>query len=144
MKRAYIIIPVSILLLLTGCKYFKKEKVVQNDVDSLLNISIPDTIPDTLPVIVKDVYQLSEIDDKYLIIVGSFQNIEYAKRHAKKYSELGLDTKVISKPDGFYMVSARSFESKDIALKDIKDFRRRIAKKSWVFENTRITQGAPV
>lgn len=128
-----------------SCKYFKKPPVEQIDTvtyQEVVDTFIIDTTP--APVIDKEVYMLEEIDSKYLIVVGSFETLKYAKQHAEKYKYFGYLTKVISKPDGFYMVSAQEFNDYNTAHKELLDFRNKIAKKSWVYINQRAVDQASI
>ena len=134
MKKTLYIVPFVILILLSNCKYFRKKDIVE-PIDTLK----VDTIQyDTLPYLGEGVYWLEEVEDKFLIVVGSFETLEFAKIHAKKYGRLGLTTKIILKPDGYYMVSAKSYKTYDGAHEELPDFRKRIAKKAWVYINYRV------
>ncbi len=134
MKKSLYLLPVLSILLLNNCKYFKKEEVQEPK-----EIDVDTTYVDTLPVRAhEDVYLLQEINDKFLIIVGSFESVEYALVHAQKYGRYGLDTKVIQKPDGFFMVSARAFESHDLAHKELKPIKIKYAKNAWIYLNERV------
>jgi hypothetical protein len=142
MKYLQYIIPfVIVFFMATGCKDFKKKQVEMIETvdiateDTLVVDAIPDTPEE------KDVYSLADITAPYLIVVGSFESLKYAKKHADKYAQFKYATKVISKPDGYYMVSAQEFDSYEAAHKELVDFRERIAKKSWVFINQGVVDG---
>jgi len=133
MKKTIYLLLVAFLLTLCNCKYFKRKEIKPVE-----TIAIDTVVKDTLPYLGEGIYWLEEIDDKFMIVVGSFQSLEFAKIHAAKYSRLGFNCKVILKPDGFYMVTAKSYDTYDGAHAELKDFRKRIAKKSWVFINDRV------
>lgn len=134
MKKVLIIITAVIFITLSNCKYFRKKTIEPIPVDT---IQIDTIVVDTTPVD-KDVYLLSEINDKYLMIIGSFETLEFAKIHAEKYKQFGLNTKVILKPDNYYMVSAKYYENKEEGKNDLKYFRKHYAKKSWIYTNQRM------
>ena len=134
---AFVLIAVSS----SGCKYFKKDPIFENDIDTVLNADIP--APDTLdpepiaPPVYEDghVYTLDEIPEPYIMVIGSFETLKFAEKHAENFEKIGYDTKVIVKPDGFHMVAADYYNQKDEAFDALPTFRDKVAVKSWVYVN---------
>lgn len=148
-----VVLCIVFFLLISGCKYLKRDKPDDVEVDTMaLYRQRQDSIrrADSLIKLEKekllgekklksesgnDVYYLNEIDERYLMIIGSFETLEFARTHAKKYGRLGYTTKVIRKPDGFNMVSAGTFNNLRDAENELSRFRKNVAVKSWIYHN---------
>ena len=125
-----------------SCKYLKKQEVNISDLDTLLTTEAdtsetePIEIEKPTPSPGAGILTLDDIRGEYHVIIGSFQTREYALEHAKKYATFGYPTSVILKPDGFYMVSLKKYNSRAAAMADMPEFKKRLAVNSWIYGNS--------
>lgn len=132
-----------ILLLLGGCKYFKKQ--APDNVDMLTadtseaestfdssayytETPIAETQPQT-PV------QSGPVAGKYYLIVGSFKVDANTDRYAEKMRTMGYDVQVIPFINDFELVSVRSYDSYRECLSEIEKFRDEITPDAWVYRH---------
>jgi hypothetical protein len=81
----------------------------------------------------------SAIRSSYQIIIGSFASTENAKKVADQYSRKGYKTSMIhgSNRNGekVVMVSVKSFDNADEARNFLKEFKKNIDSKAWLYTN---------
>ena len=134
-------------LALTNCKFFEKRTLFTKEVDTLLEI--PDEpIEDTAVVVEmpeepqpvapmeapeKQVMKPQMNGDKYYMIVGCFLTPQYADAYSEKIGAMGYNTQIISRPDGFNMVAAQSYNNFRDAVNDLSSFRSNVQVNSWVY-----------
>jgi hypothetical protein len=141
---------IALAFLMVNCKYFGDSKLVDNTVDTLLIQQKERIAEDSLTIAylrsVKSENQL-QIDslkamlaenetygcNKFFMIVGSFQNKEYADKWAVKIGEMGYATQVIPGRDGYNMVSAEGYNNFRKAIGDIESFRSTVVDNAWVY-----------
>jgi hypothetical protein len=81
----------------------------------------------------------NDIGSSYQIIIGSFANTENAKNVADQYSRKGYKTSMINGlnryGDKIVMVSVKSFDNADEARSYLKEFKKKIDSKAWLYTN---------
>jgi len=137
----------------SGCKHFGKKTMFKKGIDTLLeNNREKDSIirADSLKMVelrrlnqhlnltidsLKAMYESNRIygDNKFFMIVGSFQNEKYANKWADKIGHMGYQTSIIPGRNGFNMVSAKGYRSFRQAVDDIPEFRNRVVDNAWVY-----------
>ena len=135
------------ILLSGGCNYFKKHRLFSKDVDTILDMTIeePETTvvpePDTMQYMIEETYTEPVIEDeplypgtsgRYFMIVGSFQNQNLARIYAEKIQQMGYQTQVIEGPNGFYRVSAKSYDDFRQGVSEIEEFRTAVTEHAWL------------
>jgi hypothetical protein len=135
MRSAFILLVIFSLLSMSSCNYFKKHRLFSRDVDTILDMNIQEPIiaADTTPVVQEPVQEpVAGANDKYFMIVGSFQNQNLANRYAEKISEMGYQTQVIEASNGYYRVSAKSYSNFKEGVSEIDDFRSAVTERAWL------------
>lgn len=128
------------LVLMNSCNFFEEHPLFNKGPDSLLNMPIVEPEPeiiDTTPIIPEEPMVIEEpapqvIDGKYFMIVGSFQNQNFAELYAEKIQEMGYQSQIIEAPNGFYRVSARSYNNFQQGVSEIAEFRTSITTGAWL------------
>ncbi len=154
MRTVMLLSVACILLLGTGCKFFKEHRLFGNDVDSLVDLSEEENDEDSEDEKVEIVKSLDQevteeepetiveietpstpsyvSDGKYFMIVGSFRNEHFAERYAEKIQQMGYQTQIIESPNGFYRVSAKSFSTLNEGINELEEFRMNVVARAWV------------
>jgi len=70
------------------------------------------------------------------IIVGSYKNRSNAKRMVRELRSQGIDSELIHRRDGHYLVSVFSTSSEQSAENQLPTFRSQIIASAWVFESS--------
>lgn len=104
-----------------------------NDIDTLLK---QDTVkPKPEPVIAAPPPPAPEAPkplSKYVMVVGSFQDLTNAERYAEKVSGMGYHTEILKAENGYYRVTAKSYEQYKIGVNDISNFRESVTPNAWL------------
>ncbi|MGD2035887.1 MAG: SPOR domain-containing protein, partial [Bacteroidales bacterium] len=110
--------------------------------DSLLSMPVEPEIVDTTPIIPEEPVIVEEPvetqprtgygDGRYFMIVGSFQNQNFAEMYAERIQEMGYQTQIIEASNGFYRVSAKSYNNFQQGISEIDDFRASITAGAWL------------
>lgn len=138
---------VFMVVSLSSCKFFKKQQLMSNGPDTLL--AQPQIVVEASPAI--DTTELVQIvqevepqvysnepitgysSDRYYMVVGSFLSEKLANKYAKTILDMGYQSNVIySSIDGFYRVSAQSYNDMATAVSDINNFRANVTGHAWV------------
>lgn len=148
MKRLLLILPVA-LLLITGCKYFKKAK--PESFDTLVSDTTPvDEVIDSAayygdvtgmnePVVQQSqvnapvTNRTSAVGGTYYMIVGCFTVQQNADRYAEKLRGMGYNPQIISGKDNFQMVAAKSYSNYRESVSEIEKFRNEVTPNAWVY-----------
>ncbi len=153
MKKTELLIFALCILLVSSCKYLKKEDKLFSTEDEALEINedevskadslaesdsteietlvletepIPDPAPSSAP-------SVGYNSDKYYMVVGSFLSENLAQKYARKMLDKGYQPQVIySSSMGFYRVSAQSYDDYQTAVSDIQNFRDNLSPRAWV------------
>jgi len=136
------------ILLLGSCNYLKKHRLFSRDVDTVLDMTLEEPAPigvDTAtmveepipePVIEEPVIEpmptVGYGKDRYFMIVGSFQNPNLAEKYAEKIRQMGYVSQVIEANNGFYRVSAKSYNDYRTGVSEIELFRETVASNAWL------------
>lgn len=147
MKIVVVFYAMLMLFALNSCKYFKEHSLFKKrGADTLLldmtdgetDSLIVDTTeiifeePDMNPVQETPISSFGYGSDKYYMIVGSFQNQNFAEFYAEKIQQMGYQTNVIESSNGFYRVSAKSYSDFQLAVSEINDFRNSLSSNAWL------------
>lgn len=139
----------SLILLvvsLSSCKFFKKQKLISNGPDTLLvqpqivkatpmvdTTELVQIVQEVEPQVIVSNPVIGYSSDRYYMVVGSFLSEKLANNYAKTILDMGYQSNVIySNVDGFYRVSAQSYNDMTTAVNDIKDFRANVTSHAWV------------
>lgn len=129
-------------MMLSSCNYFKKHRLFSKDVDTVLDMTINEPeqiIVDTTvvkleeitpPVVEKSTY--TNQNNKYFMIVGSFQNQNFAQLYSEKIQQMGYQSQIIEASNGFHRVSAKSYANFQQGIDEIDDFRASITPRAWL------------
>jgi hypothetical protein len=147
MRLRIILFVVASIISLSSCKYFENHRLFSKDIDTLLDITaekvsylavdkqlVPIEEPKTLPVVdePKPVTGYGYVADKYYMIVGCFQNQNFAERYAEKVKQMGYTAQILESSNGFYKVSAKSYSNFIQAVGEIDIFRSTITSRAWI------------
>jgi cell division protein FtsN len=93
-------------------------------------------VADTTPIVPEPVYEEPKVssrsNDRYFMIVGSFQNQNLANNYAEKIRQMGYQSQVIQGSNGFYRVSAKSYNNFRQGVSEIDDFRSSVTSRAWL------------
>jgi cell division septation protein DedD len=96
--------------------------------------------PAPVPVEVNSEPALQEVSPSssisFHVIVGSYKNRSNAKRMVRELRSQGIDSEMIHRQDGHYLVSVFSTPSEQSAENQLPTFRTQIIASAWVFEYT--------
>jgi hypothetical protein len=145
MKTLRLFAIIMIVASLSSCKFFKQQRWFSKDVDTLLTVEEELPVPDdTLQIetIVQETEPIASTsgqttygygNDKFYMVVGSFLSEQLANKYAQKMQELGYQPQIIySNSQGFYRVSAKSYNNFASAVGDISNFRDNVTPRAWV------------
>ena len=149
MKVLRILILVALVMSMASCKFFKSkpDKMLSNDVDSLLNqpveiveeepeeepAEIVTLVEETVPVDITQEPKTGYGSNRYYMVVGSFLSEQLANKYAKTLQDMGYDPQVLySSSYGYYRVSAKSYDNFSVAVNDISSFRGSVTNRAWV------------
>lgn len=142
MKSYFLFILLIGSIMLGSCNYFKKHRLFSKDVDTVLDMTIAEPEPvieDTTtvlpeeiapPVVSKPTY--TNQNSHYFMIVGSFQNYNFAKLYSEKIRQMGYQSEIIEASNGFYRVTAKSYDNFQQGISEIDDFRSSITPGAWL------------
>jgi hypothetical protein len=132
---------------MSECQYSEKHRLFSKDLDTLLylkNEKYEAVAIDTQKVKIENPKINSEIikpqqpngygygNDKYYMIVGCFLNQNFAEKYAEKVQQMGYHSQIILSANGYYRVSAQSYNSYRQGIKQIAEFRGKIASMAWL------------
>ena len=138
------------ILMLSSCNYLKKHRLFSRDVDTVLDMTLEEPKPveiDSSAFIVEEEPVMEPVieeppvqtlpsagygSDRYYMIVGSFQNQNLAERYAEKIQQMGYVSQVIEANNGFYRVSAKSYNDFHTGVSEIETFRSTVASRAWL------------
>ena len=145
MKPLKYLLFIVFVVSISSCKTSKKEKLYTKEVDTLLSQTpkivelavdtseIVMIVQETEPVMVKSEPVMGYTSDKYYMIVGSFLSEKLAVKYANTVLDMGYQPNVIySSEQGYYRVSAQSYNDKSTAVSDISSFRSSVTNHAWV------------
>ena len=144
MRLILIITSLVGIILMNSCNFFEEHPLFNKGPDSLLNMPVIEPEPeiiDTTPIIPEETMVIEEPvpqpqtgygNDKYFMIVGSFQNQNFAELYAEKIQEMGYQSQIIEATNGFYRVSARSYNNFQQGVNDIDEFRTSLTTGAWL------------
>lgn len=137
MKSKVFLILLSGTLLLSSCEYLKKHRLFSKNSDEVLDMTIaePEPLAADTAIYTKPIEQpviSTPSNDRYFMIVGSFQNSNLARQYSEKIEQMGYNSEVYEAPNGFYRVSAKSYSNFRQGISEIDDFRSSITPGAWL------------
>ncbi len=142
MKSYFLLLLLIGSIMLSSCNYFKKHRLFSKDIDTVLDMTFDEPEPvieDTTdiqleeispPVVEKSTY--TNQNNNYFMIVGSFQNQNFAQLYSEKIQQMGYQSQIIEASNGFYRVSAKSYANFQQGINEIDDFRASITPGAWL------------
>lgn len=136
-----------IVVLCSGCKYFKKsntKSVETISADTMVTEQSMDTSAyygdiENLPAsdepvqAVQSAQYSNATQGKYYMIVGCFTVTANADRYAEKMRGLGYESLIIPGNNNFQMVAARSYNSYRESVNELDKFRNEVTPNAWVY-----------
>lgn len=153
MKKLLLYIVISILI--TGCKYFEEKRLFSKKVDTLISYAEemdkaeePDSVSvrtDMEQVVTETDLQVDMEEDefttkfpssgnRYYIITGCFMIPDFAESYAEKMQNMGYNSEIIVRDDGFNMVSVRSFNDLSLSKSELRTVRSELTANAWIYE----------
>jgi len=138
MKKNAFLILLSGALLFSSCDYLKKHRLFSKNSDDVLDMTVAEPEPiaeDTTALYTQDIQQPvipATSSDKYFMIVGSFQNQNLAKLYSEKIEQMGYRSEIIEASNGFYRVTAKSYNNFRQGINEIDDFRNSVTPGAWL------------
>ncbi len=145
MKLILFLTALSGLVLLNSCNFFEEHPLFNKGPDSLLNMPVIEPEPgiiDTNAILPEESVLVEEPvvqepqtgygDGRYFMIVGSFQNQNFAESYAEKIQEMGYQSQIIEASNGFYRVSAKSYNNFQQGVSEIDEFRASVTAGAWL------------
>jgi hypothetical protein len=77
--------------------------------------------------------EASHGSDKAYMIVGCFLVPQNADNYSEKIRNMGYQSEIILRADGFHMVTANSYATIKDGLRDLQKYRDEISKNAWVW-----------
>jgi hypothetical protein len=147
-------ISILIVILCSGCKYFEKKRLFSKGADTMLNYaaeidetpaadtmefytgindaqSQSDRISDSL----RNLYQPVDTrsSDMAYMVVGCFMVPQNADKYSEKIRNMGYQSEIIVRADGFHVVTANSYPSVKEGVRDLQKYRYEISEHAWVW-----------
>jgi hypothetical protein len=136
-------------VLVVGCKLSKKERLLSNDVDTLLNYNeefvekseYEDDLSEIRSEMNLKIDSLKKLVDEnptfenkpFHIIVGSFTIETNAINYSKKIKEEGYDGNMLYSGGSYQMVTAKSYNNLRMALNDLEGIKISLTENAWVY-----------
>lgn len=138
MKNVAILL--SMILLIGGCKYFKKQNPNSSEIVTADTFETEQSYDSTAyyaettqPEAVPQTSQIVPVAGKYYMIVGCFKVDANTNRYAEKIRSMGYSVQVIPGINGFEMVAARSYNSYRESITELEKFRNEVTPNAWVY-----------
>jgi len=142
MKSNVIFLMILSAIILSSCNYFKKHRLFSKNADTVLDMTVDEPEPiveDTTDILIEEVEQpvtqkttYAGTDGRYFMIVGSFQNYNLAELYSQKIQQMGYQSEIIEASNGFYRVTAKSYNDFQLGISEIDDFRSSITPGAWL------------
>ncbi len=146
-----ILVFVVVMLVISGCKYFKKSS--KSDMDTLVTdttVSIDEPVDSAALFEEMETYRIgsepdaaqsaemqqtfaNETGNRYYMIVGCFAVPQNADAYAAKVREMGYNSTILEGTNRLQMVSARSYENYQESIAEIEKFRNEVNPDAWVY-----------
>lgn len=149
--KSIILLFVAMMLLSSGCKYFKKSS--KGDTDTLFadtTASIDETVDSAALFEEMETYRVgsepeagqategqqtftNETGNRYYMIVGCFAVPQNADAYAAKIREMGYNSTILEGSNRLQMVSARSYGNYQESIAELEKFRNEVNPDAWVY-----------
>ena len=136
MKTHRLLIMLFLASTISSCKFFRDQKLFSNDIDTLIELqTVAEEKPvvDTPEVVIEETPAPPVINNKYFMIVGSFQVEKNAEHMAAELTEQGYHAEIHYSSNGFYRVSAKGYEDFRVGVSEINEFRNRLTPNAWLY-----------
>lgn len=140
---------VWMVVTLGSCQFIEKQRLVSNDVDTLLSGENEYVKADDYE---EDIARIrSEVDikidsikkmldenqsfenNRFHMITGSFRVPRNAQNYLEKMKSNGYQATIISHPNGLQMVSVKSYNNLRNAVTEIQRFRNELGVPAWIY-----------
>lgn len=136
MKLIQTIVLSGTILLASSCKFFNESKRSINDIDSLteqIDEVVEEVYVDTTPQVIEEPEPVPVVNNRYFMIVGSFQIEQNAQRLADELVKLGYMSEIHYASNGYYRVSAKGYENFRTGVNEIDLFRASLTPNAWLY-----------
>lgn len=131
----------SLVLLCSSCKYFKKSSATSVDTLTADTIALDETddssayYSDAANAVTEPetTTQYNAVNGKYYMIVGCFTVSTNADGYAEKLRGMGYESQIIPGNGRFQMVAVRSYNSYRESVNELDKFRNEITPNAWVY-----------
>jgi hypothetical protein len=130
----------SLVLLCSGCKYFKKspssvETISADTVasDEMVDSSAYYSDAANVTTEPQTTAQYNAVNGKYYMIVGCFTVSTNADRYAEKLRGMGYESQIITGNGRFQMVAVRTYSSFRESVNELDKFRNEVTPNAWVY-----------
>ncbi|NJM16689.1 MAG: hypothetical protein HC896_16160 [Bacteroidales bacterium] len=140
-----------LLFAMPACRFFEKEQMFSNDIDTLINKKLDNFITskeyenelgkirtevdikiDSLKKLYEENITLGS--NKFYMIVGGFKVSQNANNYALKISQMGYPSKILfDERSQFNLVAARSYNNLRLALSEVGQFRENVTPGAWIY-----------
>lgn len=69
----------------------------------------------------------------YYVVVGSFKNMEYARKYSGKIKEMGYEGKLVAGPNNFNLVTYGTYQTLKSSIESMRMARDKVATEAWVY-----------
>ena len=135
-----------VLIMISACQN-GRERLVSNDVDTLLNDqyvrtedyeedmarirSEVDIKVDSLKAMMDENQTFDR--NRFHMIVGSFRVPSNADAYLGRMKSMGYDAQIITNPNGLRMVAVKSYNNLRNALSEVNRFRQELDVQAWIY-----------
>jgi hypothetical protein len=130
----------SLVLLCSGCKYFKKSPTSVNTItadttasDEMVDSSSYFSDAANAAIQPQATTQQNAVNGKYYMIVGCFTVSTNADKYAEKLRGMGYESQIIPGNGSFQMVAARIYSSYRESVNELDKFRNEVTPNAWVY-----------
>lgn len=146
-----IIFCVLLFFFISGCKYFEKQSLLSNDIDTILNYT-QDSVFKANYISKEEMKRIEEeakakidsikkaysekytgINDVYHIVVGSFKIEKNAVNYMQCIANQGYKPHILHLNNGFHLVVASSFNTYSDAKKALTALQKHVTENAWMY-----------
>jgi len=142
MKSRVLFVMLLSAVMVSSCSYLKKHRLFSKNADTVLDMTVEqpepiigdttDILPEEVELPVSSEPTYADANNRYFMIVGSFQNYNLAKLYSQKIQEMGYQSEIIEASNGFFRVSAKSFSNFQTGISEIDNFRSSLTPGAWL------------
>lgn len=142
---------VTILVSFAGCKYFEKQSLISNDIDTILNYT-QDSVFKANYISKEEMKKIEEeakaridsikkaysekysgMNDTYHVVVGSFKIEKNANNYTQYITNQGYKPQILHLNNGFHLVVASSYNTISYAKKALTALQKNVTENAWIY-----------